>query len=390
MSHRTHPLRRGAVAIGAVLTSAAVLAGCGGNDNEQNSLQPKGPEARQIMDLFTPFFWLAVVIGIGVIGGTIYVALRFREKPGEERNPQQVHGNTVLEVGWTIVPALILLLMAAFTIPVIFDLAEAAPSNALHVNVVAKQWFWEYEYCKPDVRRECADDDVDFVTANELHIPVDRPVALHISAPPDGVIHSFWVPNLAGKKDAVPGRTHFLKLEADQVGEFRGQCAEYCGLSHANMRLRVFVQPEQDYATWVRAQRQGLSGAAAEFVSTNLVSDVPDTDIQEWGCTQCHAFAGVEGAGARIGPSLTHLGDRSTFASALFDTNLENLTKWVYDAPSQKPFGDYDNAMPSFKDAGMTEDEAAEIARFLLCDTATDASEVPADVRTSECAGGSG
>ena len=125
MFDRLHRLRRGAVIGAAALAAMAVLASCGGgNDNGQNSLDPAGPEAGQILDLFTPFFWIAVVIGVGVVGGTIFVALRFREKPGEDRSPKQVHGNTVLEISWTIIPALILMVMAVFTIPVIFDLSE--------------------------------------------------------------------------------------------------------------------------------------------------------------------------------------------------------------------------------------------------------------------------
>jgi len=341
----------------AVLLTALVLAGCGAQGNNQNSLEPKGPNSRKILDLFTPFFWVAVVIGIGVVGATIYVAVKFRERPGEERNPKQVHGNTALEVGWTIVPALILAVMAVPTVALVFDLAEKPDAEALRVNVTAKQWWWEFEY-----------PDTGVVTANELRIPAGRPVELSLTSPDTGVIHSFWVPSLNGKKDVVPGRTTSLKLEADEPGTYLGQCAEYCGVSHANMRIRVIAQTEAGFGQWVADQQQALSGDAVAFAE-QLNST--------WGCSQCHAFDGVEGATARIGPNLTRVGDRSTFAGGIFETSLENLTNWVYDAPGQKPAGPLQGWMPSFKDAGMTREQAAEIARFLLCDTATDPSANP-------------
>lgn len=352
MFDRTQRPRRARTAA-VVLLATAALAGCA-KGNDQNSLEPKGADARKILNLFTPFFWIAVVIGIGVVSATIYAALRFREKPGEERNPKQVHGNSVLEIGWTIVPAVILVIMAVPTVATIFDLAEK-PDGALEINVTAKQWWWEFEYVAEGV-----------VTANELHIPVGRPVALNITSPTNGVIHSFWVPSLNGKKDAVPGRESFLKLQADEAGTYLGQCAEYCGLSHADMRLRVIAQEEADFRQWVDDQQQPLSAEAGAFVAETLNT--------KWGCTQCHAFNGVEGADARIGPNLTRVGDRTTFAAGLYETNLENLTQWVYDAPGQKEAGPLVGWMPSFKEAGMTKQEAEEIARFLLCDTATDPS----------------
>ena len=122
----------------------------------------------------------------------------------------------------------------------------------MHITVTGRQWFWEYEYT-----------DDEFFTANEMHIPVGRPISMNVTAPADGVIHSFWVPELNGKKDAVPGRNEFLKFEADEPGTYLGQCAEYCGLSHADMRLRVIAQTEDDYDAWVAQQKQPLDARAA-------------------------------------------------------------------------------------------------------------------------------
>jgi cytochrome c oxidase subunit 2 len=354
MFDRNHRLRRGLASVATVLVAAAAIAGCSDNENGQNSLDPKGPEANQILDLFTPFFWIAAVIGVGVIVGTFYVALRFRQKPGEERNPKQVHGNTVLEISWTIVPALILAVMAVFTVPVIFDLAERVEGEeVVNITVTGRQWFWEYEYV-----------DDEFLAANEMHIPVGRPIQLTITAPNDGVIHSFWVPELNGKKDAVPGREEPLRFEADAPGTYLGQCAEYCGLSHADMRLRVIAMPENEYEQWVAEQKAPLGAQQQAFVDSTLG--------EKWTCTNCHALSSAPGEGATIGPNLTRVGDRTTFAAGTYDTNAGNLADWVHDAPSMKSFGDYQNAMPSFASEGMTIDEAREIAEF-LCSTASDA-----------------
>jgi cytochrome c oxidase subunit 2 len=352
MFDRNHRLRRGAVSTATVLVATAVLVSCGGgNDNGQNSLDPKGPESRKILDLFTPFFWIAVVVGIVVIAGTIIAALKFREKPGEEGSPKQVHGNTILEISWTIVPALILAVMAVFTIPVIFDLNERpAAADELRITVTGHQWFWEYEYVGEK-----------FFTATEMHIPIDRPVVLSVTAPKDGVIHSFWVPELNGKKDAVPGRDGFLRIQADKPGVYLGQCAEYCGLSHADMRMRVIAQTRGDYDAWVRSQQQPLDAQQKAFVESTLNT--------KWGCVACHSLDPV--STVRVGPNLTHIGDRTTFAGGIYDTNLDNLTKWVHDAPSRKPFGDYSQHMPNFSAKGMTTEQARQIAEF-LCNTATD------------------
>jgi len=362
MFDRLHRLRRGAVIGASVVAAMAVLTSCGGdNNNGQNSLDPAGPQANQILDLFTPFFWIAVVVGVGVVGGTIFVALRFREKPGQPRSPKQVHGNTVLEISWTIVPALILMVMAVFTIPVIFDLSEKPTGDdVVKITVTGRQWFWEYEYT-----------DDEFFSANEMHIPVGHPVSMQITAPPDGVIRSFWVPELNGKKDAVPGRDGFLKFEADKPGTYLGQCAEYCGLSHADMRLRVIAQTDDDYNAWVASQKQKLDADQTKFVQTVLGDGDPQNNIKGWGCISCHSFEPV--STIETGPNLTHVGDRTTFAAGTYSLNLENLTKWVHNAPSMKPFGDLQEQrrMPNFSSRGMTTDQAKEIAQF-LCKTASD------------------
>jgi cytochrome c oxidase subunit 2 len=358
MLDRKKRLRRGATTAVGMATAVVLLASCGatGKDNGQSALKPKGPAAHKILNLMTPFFWVAVVVGVGVFVATLYVALRFREKPGEDRAPVQTHGNIVLEVSWTIIPFLILAVMAVPTVATIFNLAKIPKGpNVIHVEVAARQWFWQYQY---------TDSGTQFYTANEMHIPENQPVVLKLTS--DNVIHSFWIPSLAGKKDVVPGHPNTLTIEGSVPGTYTGQCAEYCGLSHANMRLRVVVQTKADYDKWVAEQKTPLSDSKVAAFKT--ISD-------KWGCSNCHSVTNLSSTvGAKIGPNLTHLGDRDAFAGDIFPMNLGDLTKWVYDAPGRKPAGPLKGWMPSFKKQGMTTAQADEIAKYLLCDTATDPS----------------
>ena len=189
-------LRRGPLTAVGMAAAVLFVAGCGGTGphNRQNALHPAGPAARTIINLMSPFFWIAVVIGAGVVGMTIFVALRFRERPGEERSPVQTHGNTVLEVSWTIIPFLILAVMAVPTVATIFKLAKIPKGpNVVHIHVDARQWFWQYQY---------TDKSTGFYTANEMHIPINKPVLLYLTS--ENVIHSFWVPELAGKERRRP------------------------------------------------------------------------------------------------------------------------------------------------------------------------------------------
>ena len=192
------------------------------------------------------------------------------------------------------------------------------------------------------------------------------------------MIHSFWVPELNGKKDVVPGRTQFLKIQASRPGTFLGQCAEYCGLSHANMRLRVIAQTPADYQNWVQRQLQPLSASTlAQFAKYN----------QAWGCLSCHS-ADPTKPGA-IAPNLTHLADRCMFAGDIFVTNQQNLGDWIYDAPSMKPMQENPKdplkplvGMPNFSSVGMSKDQANEIASFLSSNTGTAPQQPPAECRS--------
>jgi cytochrome c oxidase subunit 2 len=374
---RSPRFRRAALPIVGVVTTAVVLASCGsgkaaGPHNRQNALRPAGPNAQKILNLTRPFFWIAVLVGLFVGIATVYAALRFREKPGEERRPVQVHGNIALEISWTIIPALILAVMGVFTVAGIFDLAKKPTGpDVVHVTVTARQWWWQFTY---------TDKGNGVETANELHIPVNQPVYLSLVGPPKcvapcygvGVIHSFWIPELNGKKDVVPGRTQYLTLEASRTGTFLGQCAEYCGLSHANMRMRVIAQSKADYDAWVASQQVGKSQA-------DLLKGV---QAAQWGCAGCHSFEPKK-PGA-VGPNLVHLADRDGFAGDMYRMNFSNLWQWVYDAPGRKPMGNLKEHMPAFLDTPsattgktMTQDDAKQIACFLLTQTKTGGTEQP-------------
>jgi cytochrome c oxidase subunit 2 len=365
----------------AVAAVALVLAACSEvKNNGQNSLEPKSPQAQKIYDLFVPILIIAIVVGIAIIVATVFVALKFRYKKGSNENPKQVHGNTRLEIGWTVVPALLLAIIAVPTVATIFDLAENPGPQALQVHVVGKQWWWEFKY--PDAK---------VVTADELIIPTGRDVFVKLDACEGegtsktcNVIHSFWVPELSGKKDVVPGQTNTLTISADKPGTYLGQCAEYCGLSHANMRFRVIAKSPADFQTWLSEQQQGpvnpltdADGKPAGPTQELL------TDPKNFGCVNCHIFD--DSSKASYGPNLTHLASRTTFASGAYPLTRQNLVNWVMDAPSMIPMSsqgcrlpvgegicvgipsfihDTPTSPPGYK--AMTQQQAEDIADFLL------------------------
>jgi cytochrome c oxidase subunit 2 len=360
------PLRPSRLKLAGLLAGVVVvLAACGGgNENGQNSLDPKGPAAETIDNLFIPILILASVIGIAVLTATVYAAFRFRYREGKPDAPKQIHGSTPLEIGWTIVPALILMVVAVPTVATIFDLAEVPKGpDVLKVEVVGKQWWWEFHL----PRQAMVDKKV--VTSTELHIPVGTKVVLKQSS--DNVIHSFWVPELAGKKDVMPGRTNTNTIEADAPGTFLGACAEYCGLAHADMRFRVIAQPMNEWREWLAGQQRGpaqpWTGEIKELTGT------------KYACTNCHVFD--DSTKVNYGPNLTHLASRSTFAGGVYEVNRKNLTDWVMNAPSMVPMQAKDCrepppatcvGMPSFTENTppgmpvMTREDADTIVSYLL------------------------
>ena len=375
MTNRSRRKRLAVVASGLV-GLAFVVAGCG-PANGQNSLLPKGTQAKEINDLIVPIFGVAIVVAILVGVATVYCAVRFRARPGIDDRPRQVHGNPPLEIAWTLIPAVILAVIAVPTVSLIFKLNEAPKPNALEVTAVGKQWWWQFDYKDQGVKT--------VVVADEFHVPVGRQVHMTLTGcdpslgttPPTGdcnVIHSFWVPELNGKRDVIPGHLNTTTFTADKPGTYLGQCAEYCGLSHANMRFRVIAQSESDFQAWLAGQHEGPA------ITIEQAGEGGKLFAQKYACTNCHAAE--DSSVSSYGPNLTHLASRSTFASGYYKLTRANLVDWIYNAPSMIPMESKDCrlpvgqgicvGMPSFSQntpAGqptMTRAEAETIADYLL------------------------
>jgi cytochrome c oxidase subunit II len=318
--------RRAVRAAAAAALGAVVLAGCSG---EQNWFDPAGPEAQQIDNLQKPVFAIAGIVGVIVFAVAFVIMFKFSGKRRTE-TPQQVHGHPKLEIMWTIAPAILLAIIVVPTIATIFSLAEK-PANPIKVTVIGQQWWWEYDY-----------PGLGIVTANELVVPAGVPIELSITS--RDVIHSYWIPRLNGKKDAVPNRVHFLKMQADEPGTYWGQCTEFCGLSHANMRQRVVALPQDQYDKWVANQQKPAATPTDEEATLGEAVFVGQ-------CVRCHSVNGLKDQNGDLlvsqpqtqlvsgaAPNLTHLMSRTVFAGGTFPLKKEDCVNPAeYDA--QYPTG---------------------------------------------------
>jgi len=295
----------------------AGLSACSQADRPQSTMDPKGDYAQKIFNLSWPVFLIAAVVGVIVFAVIAVALVRFRERPDEEFTPKQVHGNPAMEIGLTVLPAVLLAAIAIPTVNVLFEL-NAEPEDPLVINVTGQQWWWEFDY--PTIM---GDDDLPLVTANEMVIPAGQQIRLNITS--RDVIHSFWIPRLNGKRDAVPGRLQNWNMQADQPGEYWGQCTEYCGLSHTNMRMRVIALTPEDFDRWVELQKTNAVMSEDEAVQTGQAQF---SSL----CASCHQVDGLLDAdGEQIvaqpqtqvyngaAPNLTHLMSRGTFVSSNFD-----------------------------------------------------------------------
>lgn len=309
-----------------------------------STLTDRGEVSKRINDLFFPVFWVAVAIFVVVEGLLLFAVLRFRQRPGREALPQQVHGNTRLEVGWTILPSLILAVIAIPTISTIVDLSRK-PDNPLEVRVIAHQWWWEFQYRDPSAPNK------QVYVANEMHIPVGRKIYATVESV--DVIHSFWIPNLAGKMDAIPGKQNHIWFSAKQPGVYQGQCAEFCGDSHALMRFVVIAQPESEFNQWLQGQAQQArtptGGSAARGFEVFMGN----------ACIACHAIEGTNAQG-RIAPNLTHFGSRLTLGANRLENTPENVVRWIKNPQAVKPGA----KMPAWQGV-LSEDDIKAIADYL-------------------------
>ncbi|MHB8512893.1 MAG: cytochrome c oxidase subunit II [Actinomycetota bacterium] len=338
--------KRRAVRITLALCALTALAACA-NAGPMDGLHAAGPTARTEDRLLVPVLWIALGVFVIVEGLILFSAIRYRASK-VKGEPVQVHGNTKMEISWTLAPALLLGIIAIPTVLTVFSLAAVPKGpNVVHIKVTGHQWWWEYEY-----------DDVNppIHTANEMVIPAGRQVFVQITSV--DVIHSFWVPKLAGKQDAVPNRTNHLTLEAFQPGTYYGQCAQFCALSHANMRLRVIAKTPADYQTWLANQQRdavvptsGPAADGAKFFET-FVSKTGSS------CIGCHTLRGIPSAQGKVGPELTHIASRMTFAGSVLDFTPQNLTAWLTDPPSIKP----GSIMPNYH---LPQDAIRSLVAFL-------------------------
>ncbi|MEY3806265.1 MAG: hypothetical protein RIR69_1077 [Actinomycetota bacterium] len=320
----------------APVAAAVTLAGCATNA-PQDTFQPDGPNSQMIHDLNMLVFPIAGVVGVLVISLAVYIFWRYKDRG--QAIPSQAHGKPVAEIVLTIVPALILSVVGVFTFRTIFDLAETQDTEII-INVTGQQWWWEYDY---PVQPELGINQP-IVTSGQLVFPAGTKVLLRETS--RDVIHSYWIPRLNGKKDAVPGRVHLLRLEADKPGIYAGQCAEFCGLSHANMRMEAVALSKEDFAKWVANQQKAYTPPAAGTIE----AEGEAVFIAQ--CSRCHQVNGLEDSQGKpiisapdenvysgAAPNLTALMTRNTFAGAMFDLVTDKCRADVWDASAEE-FGE--------------------------------------------------
>jgi cytochrome c oxidase subunit 2 len=267
---------------------------------------------------------LAIAAGIFVVVGGLlaYAVAAYRRRPGDDDSePAQVYGSDQIELAWTVIPVLVVVVLCLVTARTVYDVQAAVkPPGALDVTVVGHQWWWEIRYPSLGV-----------VTANELHVPVSEPAdprPTYLTLESADVVHSFWVPRLAGKTDLIPNHRNVMWIEPRQPGLYRGQCAEYCGTQHAHMLLRVYVHSRAGFEAWVAAQQQPpvrdpRVAAGREIFETTA-------------CVSCHTVQGTDAQG-RFGPDLTHLMSRETLAAGAAPLTAASLRAWIENPDRVKP-----------------------------------------------------
>src|SRR5271169_6417823 len=287
-----------------------------------NIFAPASTSAKSIAHLSVFVFAITGIIFVVVFTLLVYSVIKFRGRAGDAgREPPQVYGSTQIELAWTIIPILIVVVLFLATARVIHAIQDAPqPPGAIEVTAIGHQYWWEFRYPKLGI-----------VTANELHIPVSDPAnptptfLTLLSADTD---HSFWVPRLAGKTDLIPNHPNRTWIDPQETGLYLGQCAQYCGIQHAKMLLRVYVDSPEQFKQWVEEQKKPA-------VSNDSVAEGRRI-FETTSCVSRHAVAGTV-ANGRFGPDLTHLMSRDTIASGIASNNRENLRAWIQSPDSIKP-----------------------------------------------------
>ena len=400
MDMKPTPKTKRRVLAATVAGAGLFLTGCARNA-PQDIFQPKGPNAHDINQLQKLVFPIAGIVGVIVLALATYIFLKFRDR-GQEI-PSQAHGRPIVEITLTVVPALILSVVGVFTFRTIFDLAETKDTEMV-INVTGQQWWWEYD----DPVQEDFGIKQPIITSGQLVMPVGTKVLLRETS--RDVIHSYWIPALNGKKDAVPGRINLLRLEADKPGIYAGQCTEFCGLSHANMRMEAVALSKEDFAKWVANQQKPYAAPAAG----TLAAEGEQVFLNQ--CVRCHQVNGQKRADGTLAiaapdenvysgaaPNLSHLMTRNTFAGAMFDLikkscrddvwkakpeefgakylagvseeclNATDLRAWLRNAPAMKPMyadptklGPTDGKYRGMPALGLSESDIDKLVAYLL------------------------
>jgi cytochrome c oxidase subunit 2 len=313
----------------------------------QSVLAAAGIQAHRIESLWWVIFTVTLAVTVIVLGFLAAAVLRgSRERSlsdadglDRQHNDQPLLRIVALATGLTVVILIGLLFESVLTSRA---LASQREDGVLEIEVMAYQWWWSFEYQHPEPEQRVR-------TANELHIPVGKTVSIKLLA--NDVIHSFWVPNLHGKMDAIPGHGTQLWLRADKAGVYRGQCAEYCGFQHAHMAFVVVAESPDDFERWIQAQRQTAHAPETPQQQRGLQL------VQRSACVMCHTIRGTA-AGGRIAPDLTHVATRSTIASGTRPMTADYLDQWIRDPQALKP----GNRMPQL---ALSDDDRAAIVAYL-------------------------
>jgi cytochrome c oxidase subunit 2 len=305
--------------------------------------KPLATPAALVSELSILTLVICGVIFITVAGLLTYTIIRFRYRSGQDRSePAQVYGSNQIEIAWTVIPILIVFVLSMSTARITGAVQnKKIPADALNVTVVGHRWWWEFRY--PDLK---------ITTANELHVPLStpsQPKLTLLTLKSGDVVHSFWVPQLAGKTDVIPNRTNTMWIDPQEAGVYLGNCAAYCGTQHANMLLRVVVDTPEEFDRWVQEQKQPAAPPDSEQNRKAFLSSA---------CIACHTVQGTTARG-KSGPDLTHMMSRQTLASGAIPNTPESLRAWIQDPQKFKP----GNLMPAVK---LKDGQLDEMVAYLL------------------------
>jgi cytochrome c oxidase subunit 2 len=411
---------RQAAPVALVAMLLLTLSACGLTDYPNTTFHQNTEFNRAVDALFDRLVFWGTIVFVVVEVALVVTIIKFRKRPGGPA-AKPIHGNAALEITWTVIPALILVLIAIPTVKTIFETQAEAPAGAIKVEVIGHQWWWEFRY-----------PELGVVTANELYLPVGRTAAFELKT--KDVLHSFWIPQMGGKRDLITNKTNHLWFtpSADLPSSaWNGFCAEYCGSSHANMKFRVFTVQPDEFEAWARHQASAAvfsatpapatpvmpaaqvttpdstapvaaSSTGYVFPKERLEADfphvIPQTPIPAGitfddallaggdpvkgategfllgGCIGCHAISGVPGAVSEIGPNLTHLASRHTIAGGLYKNDAPTLARWIKNARHLKPGsimntigkGEYDPILKTTNTMGLDDRQIADVVAYLM------------------------